>query len=142
MHDILRWCVDHWSITAFALAGIIQITPIFKANPLTALFSWLGKILNGDVLRQIEELKATITEQRTDIDENEKDRIRFEVLDFANSCRNGRKHTKDEFEHIIVLNEKYKRLLAKTGDTNGVFAAEYEYIFELYRMCQRENKFL
>ncbi len=76
------------------------------------------------------------------IDANEKDRIRYEVLDFANSCRNKRRHTKDEFEHIIVLNEKYHRLLRKTNDENGVFNAEYNYVYELYQKCQRENDFL
>ena len=45
---------------------------------------------------------------------DEKDRIRYEVLDFANSCRNGRRHTKDEFQHIIDLNDKYEVLLDKT----------------------------
>ena len=76
------------------------------------------------------------------VDENEKDRIRWEVLDFANSCRNGRRHTKDEFQHIITLDGKYKALLKKTGDTNGVFDAEYQFIRELYAERQRKNDFL
>lgn len=76
------------------------------------------------------------------IDDNEKDRIRYEVLDFANSCRNRRKHTKDEFEHIVVLKDKYDRLLEKTGDSNGVFNLEYEYILSLYKQCQIDNDFL
>lgn len=59
---------------------------------------------------------------------NEKDRIRYEILSFANSCRNGVKHTKDEFEHIVELNTKYKKLLEETDDENGVFEIEYEYI--------------
>ena len=59
------------------------------------------------------------------IDENEMDRIRWEVLDFANACRNHIKHTKDEFHHIISLNEKYHNLLDKYQDENGVFDAEY-----------------
>ena len=76
------------------------------------------------------------------VDENEKDRIRWEVLEFANSCRNGRKHTKDEFQHIITLNDKYKSLLAKTNDKNGVFDSEYEYIDKLYKERQEKNDFL
>ena len=73
---------------------------------------------------------------------DEKDRIRYEVLDFANSCRNGRRHTKDEFQHIIDLNDKYEVLLGKTQDSNGVFAEEYHYILGLYHRCQAENDFL
>lgn len=77
-------------------------------------------------------------EQKAD----EKDRIRYEVLDFANSCRNGRRHTRDEFQHIIDLNDKYERLLHETNDANGVFSEEYKYIVDLYHKCQIENDFL
>lgn len=73
------------------------------------------------------------------VDENEKDRIRYEVLDFANSCHNNRRHTKDEFEHIIALNDKYDTLLKRTGDKNGVYNAEYEYLMRLYEKLQLEG---
>ena len=76
------------------------------------------------------------------IDENEMDRIRWEVLDFANACRNHVKHTKDEFQHIISLNTKYHKLLDKYKQENGVFDAEYEYILELYKELQHTNDFL
>lgn len=33
----------------------------------------------------------------------------------------------------IALNEKYKTLIEKTNDSNGVFEADYEYIVELYK---------
>ena len=109
----------------------VQITPAIKFNPLTAL----GNLFLGSVRKDIRGIQ-------TQVDENEKDRIRWEVLDFANSCRNGRRHTKDEFQHIITLNTKYKKLLEKTGDQNGVFDAEYEYIRDLYRERQEKNDFL
>ena len=131
MKDIWTWALDHWGFCTFVLAIFVQITPAIKWSPLT----WLGGLLLGRVRKEIEEI-------RTAIDENEKDRIRWEVLDFANSCRNGRRHTKDEFQHIITLNGKYKALLRNTGDTNGVFDAEYEFIRELYADRQRKNDFL
>ena len=67
---------------------------------------------------------------------------RWEVLDFANSCRNGKKHTKDEYQHIITLNTKYKDLLKRTKDKNGVFEEEYKYIQKLYAERQEKNDFL
>jgi len=51
-------------------------------------------------------------------------------------------HTKDEFEHIITLNNKYKNLLHLTNDENGVFEVEYEYIKELYATNLKNNSFL
>lgn len=131
MRQFFDWCLDHWSFCAFILAIFIQITPGIKFNPLT----WLGNLFFGSLRKDLQEI-------RNQVDENEKDRIRWEVLDFANSCRNGRRHTKDEFQHIIALHDKYTALLAKTNDSNGVFDAEYEYIKDLYAERQRKNDFL
>ena len=73
---------------------------------------------------------------------NEKDRIRWEILDFANSCRNGCLHTRDEFQHIVDLNDKYRKLLRRTNDSNGVFDIEYRYIQDLYAERLEKNDFL
>lgn len=148
MQQVLDIAAQHWPLIAVLLPCVIEIVPV-KWSPLTSLFTWLGKILTAGVMAELKDVKAelaevkrTQAEQQATIDDNEMDRIRFEVLDFANSCRNGRKHTQDEFEHVIVLNTKYHRLLEKTDDENGVFDAEYVYILELYHRCQRENTFL
>lgn len=131
------------------MATIIQITPAIKWNPFTALVKWLGKVIIQPAIDKLNkmqgEIEAIKEEQRilrAERKADEKDRIRYEVLDFANSCRNGRRHTKDEFQHIIDLNDKYERLLKETNDTNGVFAEEYRYILDLYHKCQVENDFL
>ena len=131
MQDLFDWMLNHWGFCAFVLAIFVQITPAIKWNPLT----WLGGLLLGSVRKDITGLQSAV-------DENEKDRIRWEILDFATSCRNGIRHTKDQFQHIITLNDKYKRLLEKTSDTNGVFEAEYAYIKKLYAERQEKNDFL
>lgn len=95
----------------------------------------LGKALTGDLRQQIEIMDGKI-------DRNEMDRIRWEVLDFANSCRNKRKHTKAEFDHIIELNKKYTALLTRTNEENGVFEEDYRYILDIYHECYEENKFI
>lgn len=131
MSKVFDWMLEHWSFCAFLIAMFVQVTPAIKFSPLT----WLGGLLTG-------KLQKEIADVQTAIDENEKDRIRWEVLDFANTCRNGIRHTKDEFQHIITLNSKYKALLKKTDDENGVFDAEYLYILNLYKERQEKNDFL
>ena len=122
-----------WQIIIFG-SIFIQIAPI-KINPWSALFKWIGKLLTGDIKTQLEELTKEVRD-------NEKDRIRWEILDFANSCHNGRKHTKDEYRHINKLNQKYRALLDQTHDTNGEFEIEYQYIQDLYQERVRKNDFL
>ena len=131
MQEVFDWMLAHWSFCAFVLAAFIQLTPGIKWSPLT----WLGGLFLGGIRKDVAALQSAV-------DENEKDRIRWEVLDFANACRNGRKHTKDEFQHIIALKDKYVTLLKKTGDKNGVFDEEYSYILDLYKERQQKNDFL
>lgn len=113
------------------------------------IVTWITKIVNQamksitiDIKQELMELKLAIKEQDKKIDQNEKDRIRYEILDFANSCHNGRNHTRDEFEHIIALNDKYKILLERTNDQNGVFNIEYQYINSLYAQKKNDKSFL
>ena len=138
---VLDWLLDHWATVAVVLGVFFEITPI-KLNPIHSILRWVGKAVNGEVLQRMDGVEARLDAQGKSIDENEMDRIRWEVFDFANECRNGIKHTKDEFQHIISLNTKYHDLLDKYGEENGVFDAEYQYILELYKKCQHENSFL
>ena len=134
MQSFITWLGNYWLVAAILGAGLVEITPI-KVNPLSWLLKWIGSKVNGEMLKRIDKLEANV-------DTNEMDRIRWEVLDFANSCRNGRRHTQDEFEHIITLVKKYEALLEKLGKENGVFEMEYKYIVKLYEKCQQENDFI
>lgn len=146
--QVADWLVHNIVQICLILSIFIQISPI-KISPWSRLFKWIGKLITAESDKKIETLITTtgkmeknINALQTNINENEKDRIRWEILDFANSCRNGRKHTKDEFQHIVALNDKYKSLLALTGDKNGVFEIEYDYIKKIYAERQEKNDFL
>lgn len=142
MENAFNWIQDHWGICAFALSIVIQFTPAIKWNPISALFGWIGKIIVKPVEEKLDRMTTEIVEIREQQWADEKDRIRYEVLEFANTCRNGRRHTRDEYQHIISLKDKYEKLLEKTNDKNGVFEEEYSYIVNLYHKCQVENDFL
>lgn len=119
----------------------IQVSPI-KINPWSTIFKWIGKIIIGETCGKIDKLITKIEGLEKEMIQNEKDRIRWEILDFANSCKNGRPHTQDEFEHIIDLNTKYRQLLRRSNDQNGVFELEYEYLKKEYRNHCEKNDFL
>jgi len=139
--DIVDWIGNHLWTIIIVISIFIQITPI-KINPWSALFKWIGKTITGNACSKIDGLMEKVEKIEKDVKTNEKDRIRWEILDFANSCRNNRKHTRDEFQHIVALNDKYKRLLKETNDTNGVFEVEYNYIQDMYAERLEKNDFL
>lgn len=142
MEEVWKWVLDHWAVFVFILTLFVDLTPGIKWNPIKSLLSWIGKQANKTVVKQIDEIKDDVQGVKEQVQANEKDRIRFEVLNFANSCRNKVKHTKDEFQHIIDINDKYEKLLRDTNDKNGVFVEEYKYIMHIYHRCQEENSFL
>lgn len=120
---------------------LVEITPI-KWNPLTSILSWIGRRMNGKLIDQVKEQGEKIDKLDEKIDMNEIARIRWEILDFANSCRHNVKHTKDEFEHIINQHEKYVQILDERSLTNGLITIEYEYIEDIYKNCLEKNNFL
>lgn len=147
------------SVSLVSIIGFLAL--VFK--PVRRLIVYIYKCITGNkdknekVLSKINELEQTFTSRVDSLentlskkiqevsninDENEKDRIRWEILSFANSCRNGKKHSKEEYNHIIELKVKYTNLLNKTGDKNGVFEEDYKYIEQLYRERLEKNDFL
>lgn len=136
------------ALLVFALASIIEITPI-KWDPLTAILSWFGARLNKRIQKDVEVLTDSVNAQakKTDdlaekLDMNEIDRIRWEILNFSNSCRHGVRHTKDEFVHIIDQHDKYVRILKDRSLKNGLITLEYEYIEDIYKHCLENDSFL
>lgn len=148
MEQALHWAGDHWAQIAVVLSLIVQISPI-KINPWTALFKWIGKLLTQEIKGDIDQIGKDLDELKQQqealsakVDKNEMNRMRYEVLDFANSCKNKRRHTKEEFDHIFELNDQYEKLLEKTGGTNGQFHEAFDFIKGLFRRCMENNDFL
>lgn len=68
--------------------------------------------------------------------------IRAHVLDFANSCMNGRKHTQKDFDNIFEENKEYMTFCKKYKIKNERYTEDYEFILRAYKKCQDENSFL
>lgn len=113
LEEIIR---HYGAIIAFlALIGI-EISPI-KFNP----FTLLGKICSK--LLGIDALEKKIDKIQKEVDINERDRIRYEILQFSGSLRNGLHRTENDYDHIEELYEKY----TKKG-WNSYISSEMEFI--------------
>ena len=154
--------VTTFSSIAVSLTAILAfLSAIFK--PVRNFIVWVYKKINGnrdktaEMINKIDEVKTCLSKEVEDVkteltqkiqevsdsnDNNEMKRIRWEILDFANSCKNKRKHTQDEYRHIIEIHDDYEQLLKKTGAENGFLDAEYDYILKLYADRQEQNDFL
>ena len=155
VEQIFNWIVGHWAFCAFVIGMIFEI-PSFKLKPFTRLIGMIGRILNKDLSTRIDRLTAEIDSVKTEVDqvkkENEKqiemidkndaNFIRTTILDFANSIRQGGRHTQEEYDHIIDMNDVYEQYVEKYNIHNGRFTQAYKYILASYGECLENNSFL
>ena len=108
-----------WVIGVLTLIGI-EIAPI-KFSPIkmlgAALSRWLG----------ISQLDSKINDLKKEVDANEIDRIKYEILQFSGSLRNDLNRTETDYQHIEAIFTKYKN---KGG--NSYIMHEMEYIRECH----------
>lgn len=121
-------------VSLVVLLTLIQVAPV-KINPWSALARAIGRAINGDLIGAVNRVSENV-------DQNEIDRLRWEILDFSNSCQNGRRHTREEFDHIIKMHEKYEAILKRRNESNGQVDMAYDYIKTLYQKCLIEHDFL
>lgn len=117
------------------LSIVIEVAPI-KLNPWSYLLKSIGNKINADVIKRLEIVEGQLKAQDSKIDNNEKDRIRYEILDFARSCRKNDPHTKEEFDHILEQYDKYEIILAKLEQPNGKVTQAMKFITQLYHTVQ------
>lgn len=103
-----------WVLGILALIGIdimpIKFSPIKMVGKLIA--TWLG----------ITRLNEDIAALKKEVDANEIDRIKYEILQFSGSLRNGLKRTEVDYAHIEAIFTKYK---LKGGNTYIMHEMEY-----------------
>lgn len=108
-----------WVLGVLALIGV-EIAPI-KLSPI----KWFGKCLSKWL--GISQLNDKINKLEQEVDANEIDRIKYEILQFSGSLRNGLKRSETDYLHIETIFTKYKN---KGG--NSYIMHEMEYIRECH----------
>lgn len=128
-------------IVLIALASLIQISAI-KINPWDWFFGMIGKKLNKEVFDELKVVKTTLDKHIKD-DENEKlEAKRRDILDFANACMNGRKHTQEQFKFVIKECDEYEKFIEDNHIKNGEITSAIEEVRRLYVRCIQRNSFL
>lgn len=125
--EILQTLVEKytWLIALLALFGI-EVSPI-KFNPITLIGKLLGKFLG------INKITDRLDILEKNMNSNELDRIRYEILQFSGSLRNGLSRTETDYQHIEAIFTKYKNM-----GGNSYILHEMEYI----RDCHDKRRIL
>ena len=130
------------------LASLIQITPI-KVNPWDKIFGWIGKKMNKDVSDQVKEVRSEVKQVREDLDthiqDDKREKLeaqRRDILDFANACMNGRKHTQEQFTFVMKKCDEYEKYIEDNNLKNGEISSAIEEIRRINTKCRQNNTFL
>ena len=130
LSELLNFFENNLGIIIFGSVTLVQIAPI-KLNPWT----FIGNCINGDLKKELSELKR-------DFEQTKAQDKRWHILSFANSCRNGKRHSKDEWEHLIAELKEYEEYTKRKQIPNGVFEEDAKYLRTLYQKISMENDFL
>ena len=131
---LLKHNTGYCAFLLVLIGTCVEIVPI-KINPISALLGWMGDKINGNIKSQLNDISHRVA----NIEIND---MRSTILDFANSCMNERKHTQEEFNHILELYRQYEEVIEANHMTNNQMDLAYEYIKKLYTQCLQENSFL
>lgn len=132
--ELLKTAVSDPYIVTIAICSLIEIAPI-KVNPWSKLFKWIGNALNHDLDKKLSDLKK-------DFEDKKANDMRWDILSFANSCRRGNQHSKDEWWHAMSQLAEYEQYTEAKHIVNGVIESDAEYLRELYHERNMKNDFL
>ena len=103
-----------WLLGVLALIGV-ELSPI-KLNPI----KYVGKLIG--VWLGIKAIDDKVNALKKEVDANEIDRIKYEILQFSGSLRNGLKRSETDYMHIEAIFTKYR---SKGGNTYIMHEMEY-----------------
>ena len=128
--DGLKEIVANPFVLLFCSFTLVEVVPI-KLYP----WKWIGNLIFDGIHEDVQSLRNEITEMKVQ-------NWRWNVLDFANSCKNGRCHTLDEWQHCIDQLAEYENYIKRNDIVNGIFNEDARYLREEYRKHCELNDFL
>lgn len=134
MTKIFEEILTHPTFVIIGAFTLIEVVPI-KINPWKWLFKWVGKCINGDLQKNLNELKR-------DFEETKAQDKRWRILEFSRSCRNGVQHSREEWKHAISELKEYEEYTKNKNIINGVMEEDAKFLRELYRERNKKNDFL
>jgi len=124
-----------------AVATLVQITPI-KINPWSALFGWIGRQINKEVVDKINVVEARLNDHINESSDAELRARRAAILDFSSSILRGVNYHKEKFEFMITECDSYEKYCKDNDIRNGVAEASIAEIRKIYQDHLHRNDFL
>ena len=126
------------AVGAVIVMSLVEISPI-KINP----WSWMGKVLNKDILHKLEKVEKDVAEVKREVGEGSAVTSRYRILRFDDEILHDVKHSKEHFDQILLDIDVYEKFCEEHPDfKNNLAVMAIKHIKEIYQKCSRENSFL
>jgi len=97
----------HVASIVIALLSLVEVSPI-KIDPWSAIGRFIGKLINADVIKRLDNMDKRMTEDRDRMDahirqddERNADLHRYRILRFNTEIMRKQPHTEEEFNEIL-----------------------------------------
>lgn len=91
-------------------------------------------VLIGDAGIIIGAMTAILKFMLKDFLDNQRIQMRYMICNFAGDLRNGIHKTRQEFEAISEIHDKYEKVVSKLNQKNSYIDSEMAYIKEQYKL--------
>lgn len=126
----------------FAILTLLQIAPI-QINPWSWLAKKLGRAINGEVIKKVDDLGHDIKNLRDECEEREATACRTRILRFGDEILHEVRHSKEHFDQILIDITAYENYcLSHPEFRNNVAVATIRRINQVYAQCISDNDFL
>lgn len=133
------------AICAAIVMSLVEVSPI-KINP----WSWIGNVLNKDIIAKLDEhgkgmdeLRKDVTSVKKEIRENTAISSRYRILRFDDEILHDTKHTKEHFDQILFDIDVYEEFCEEHPDfKNNLAVMAISHIKQVYQKCSTDNSFL
>lgn len=105
--------VESISLTTVIILTLLQISPI-KVNPISAIFKWIGKLLNKDISDKVDSIKVDLEGVKQDIADVRADNAeeyatlcRARILRFGDEIVHNIPHSKEHYDQILLDIDRY-----------------------------------
>lgn len=120
---------------------VCEKVPIIKFKPVSMILSYMGKKLNKEVIDDINKLKNDVKTIQKDLQNHTVESMRRDILSFTDKLRFNSNRSKEEYDYIIALYDRYENYLEENNLDNGKVDLAYEFITKKYKECMENNSF-
>lgn len=149
-----------WACFAVFVASICLDVSKIKLNPWKRILRGISSVFNAELMNSQKELRAKMDRtcetfqskhdelaEQIDILKQEslvwqKRTTRRKIIEFADECRRGVRHSQQMFLDVFDDITEYGKLCKATGDPNHVVTESVMYIKEVYHNRLEKNDFI